>query len=136
MMWRRRNMAQSQLEHFFESTFNCEHRILIRKQVDMIQWQLDNTPGYVGAVLSVFRHFPLERMGDLLAVAGRRDRPVLILWGNNDNMFPLRKALPTLEHSFPTAEILAVQQCGHIPMFEKFEDVATAVVDFYISVDS
>jgi pimeloyl-ACP methyl ester carboxylesterase len=131
MMYRRRNMPEAQLEMFFDTSFNCEHRPLIRKQMEMVQWQLGHTPGYMGAVLSSYRYFPLAGMGDLFSVAGRRDRPVLILWGNNDNMFPLRKALPTLEHSFPAAEIISIQQCGHNPLFEKFEDVATAVVDFY-----
>mmetsp|Transcript_24333 Transcript_24333/g.35671 ORF Transcript_24333/g.35671 Transcript_24333/m.35671 type:complete len:402 (-) Transcript_24333:151-1356(-) len=131
MIKRRSKMAESQLEYFFDTSDNTEHRSLIDKQMHMVQWQLNNTPGYMGAILSTYRYFPLSGMGDLFAVAGRRDRPVLILWGNNDNMFPLRKALATLEHSFPSAEIIAIQQCGHNPIFEKFEDVATAIADFY-----
>ena len=127
-------MANEQFDLFFNTEYNSTHRPLIDKQVSMIKWQQKNTPGFLGAYLSLFRHFPLSGMADLYAVSGRRtERPVLFLWGNDDNLFPLRKALAIVENAFPTAEILSLMHCGHNPIFEKFEDIAPAIIDFYRS---
>lgn len=131
MLRSRARMAENQLDYYYNTSYNAPHRSLIEKQMLMVTWQLNNTPGYVGSILSTFRYFPLSGMGDLFAVAGRRNRPVLVIWGNDDNLFPLRKALGTIENAFPEAEIIAIKECGHNPIFEKFDDVATALVDFY-----
>jgi pimeloyl-ACP methyl ester carboxylesterase len=131
MMYRRSSMAQSQEEMFFDLSPNSEHRLLINKQMSMVTWQLRHTPGYTGAILSTFRAFPLSGMSDLFAVSGRRDRPVEIIWGDNDNMFPFSKAEPVLSRSFPEAEIRLIPSCGHNPIFEKFDEVADSLVLFY-----
>lgn len=132
MMWRKSGMVREQLDLFYNTEFNTTYRTLIDKQMAMIEWQLKHTPGYLGAQLSLFRHFPLSRMSDLFAVSGKRaERPVLVLWGNDDNLFPLRKALAVMENAFPDAQILAILECGHNPLFEKFEDVVPAIIDFY-----
>lgn len=132
MMFRKSHLATDQLDLFYNTEFNTTHRPMIDKQMAMITWQLKNTPGYLGAQLSLYRNFPLSSMSDLYAVSGRRsERPVLFLWGNDDNLFPLRKALTVVENAFPSAEILSLMECGHNPIFEKFEDVATAIIAFY-----
>jgi pimeloyl-ACP methyl ester carboxylesterase len=137
MMYRKSSMAQEQLDLFFNTELSTTHRPLIDKQMAMITWQQQHTPGYLGAQLSLFRHFPLSGMADLYAVSGRRtERPVLFLWGNDDNLFPLRKALSVVENAFPAAEILSLIECGHNPIFEKFEDVAPAVLEFYRQQDA
>lgn len=134
VLYRKSSMANEQFDLFFNTEYNSTHRPLIDKQVSMIKWQQKNTPGFLGAYLSLFRHFPLSGMADLYAVSGRRtERPVLFLWGNDDNLFPLRKALAIVENAFPTAEILSLMHCGHNPIFEKFEDIAPAIIDFYRS---
>mmetsp|Transcript_7065 Transcript_7065/g.11837 ORF Transcript_7065/g.11837 Transcript_7065/m.11837 type:complete len:445 (-) Transcript_7065:357-1691(-) len=132
MMLRKSSMINEQLDLFYNTEFNTTHRPQIDKQMSMVAWQQKHTPGYLGAQLSLFRHFPLSGMADLYAVSGRRtERPVLFLWGNEDNLFPLRKALTVVENAYPTAEILSLIECGHNPIFEKFEDVAPAIIDFY-----
>lgn len=131
MLHRRSKMAESQAELFYDTSFNSEHRPLVDKQMNMVNWQLANTPGYIGAILSTYRYFPLSSMGDLFAVAGRRQREVLIIWGDDDELFPWRKAKPVMEYSFPNADIQVLEQCGHNPIFEKFEEVATSLAEFY-----
>jgi pimeloyl-ACP methyl ester carboxylesterase len=136
MMYRKSSMINEQLDLFYNTEFNTTHRPLIDKQMAMVAWQQKHTPGYLGAQLSIFRHFPLSGMSDLYAVSGRRtERPVLFLWGNDDNFFPLRKALTVIENAYPTAEILSLIECGNNPIFEKFEDVAPAIIDFYRNAD-
>jgi pimeloyl-ACP methyl ester carboxylesterase len=129
-------MGEGQLEHYYDTSVGSPHKVMIDKQIAMINWQLKNTPGYVGAILSTYRYFPLAGMGDLFIVAGRRARPVLVIWGNDDNFFPLRKALGVIESAFPDAEIISIKECGHNPMFEKFDDVATAIAEFYREIYS
>jgi pimeloyl-ACP methyl ester carboxylesterase len=134
MLHRRSKMAESQAELFYDTSFNSEHRPLVVKQMEMVNWQLANTPGYIGAILSSYRYFPLSSMGDLFAVAGRRQREVMIIWGSDDELFPWRKSKPVMEYSFPNAEIHVLEQCGHNPIFEKFEEIATHLAEFYKGV--
>ena len=48
-------------------------------QIAMVQYQLQSTPGYLGALLSAYREFPF-RLEELMAVVGLHSRPVLIVW--------------------------------------------------------
>lgn len=134
MLHRRSKMPEQQLENFYDTSFNTEHRSLIDKQIAMVSWQLENTPGYIGAILSTYRYFPLSGMGDLYAVAGRRQREIMIIWGANDEMFPWRKAKPVMDYSFPNSDTFVIDDCGHNPIFEKFEEVATHLAEFYKSL--
>ena len=132
MMYRKSGMIREQLDLFYNTEFNTAHRPYIDKQMAMVAWQQKHTPGFLGSQLSLFRHFPLSGMSDLFAVSGRRiDRPVIVLWGNDDNLFPLRKALAVVENAFPNAQILAIMECGHNPIFEKIEDIAPPIIDFF-----
>lgn len=131
MLRGRSKMGETQLENYFDSSPVSPHRSLIDKHIAMVNWQLQNTPGYIGSILSTHRYFPLSGMGDLFIVAGRRNRPVLAIWGKDDNFFPLRKAQGTLESAFPDADIVSISDCGHNPIYEKFDEVATSLAEFY-----
>eukprot|EP01041_Mallomonas_annulata_P001148 gene1148-2217_t len=131
MIRRKPHLAKQQELEFHDLSRDTSHRILIDRQMAMVNWQLHNTPGYLGAVLSRFRCFPVKGMGELYDLVGRHPRPVLVLWGDNDRICPFDSVIGELELSFPEGTITRMENCGHNPLFEKFYEFATLTVDFH-----
>lgn len=55
--------------------------------------------------------------------------PVLILWGENDRLFPVDYAR-AYQQLIPGAALIVLAECGHLPEIEKTEEFAAAVTDF------
>lgn len=71
---------------FFNVEADGPHRYLVDRQIAMAHWQIKNTPGYLGALLSSYRNFPIRNMDELFAAVGRHSRKVLVIWGNKDKV--------------------------------------------------
>jgi pimeloyl-ACP methyl ester carboxylesterase len=76
---RKYSLPERQKYHYFNSSERTSHWPLVQKQIAMVQYQLQSTPGYLGALLSAYREFPF-RLEELMAVVGLHSRPVLIIW--------------------------------------------------------
>jgi len=101
--------------------------------ISKLRWfggRLKNTPGYLGAILSTYRYFPLRGMEELYTAIGRHPRKTLIVWGDHDMICPFRKCIKLMEESFPNGNIVDVLDCGHNCVFEKFEDVVKELLSF------
>lgn len=135
MMRRKGKMAQLvEVQEFYDRSTHSKHRSLIDQHLSLVEWQVRHSRGYVGALLSTYRYFPLSGLHDLFAVSGKRlQRPVLILWGEEDNLFPLRKALSTMQESCPSGNIISFASCGHNPLIEQFDDTSTCILEFFQS---
>ena len=96
----------------------------------MTQWQIDNTPGYLGSILSTYRYFPLRGMEELYTAVGRFPRPVLVILGQEDEMSPFKRCLRSFEECFPNATIIDITEAGHNIIYEKFSTVASEVLAF------
>ena len=79
MLQRKKLFPELQKRHYFNSSERSIHWPLIQKQMAMINYQLKCTPGYLGALLSIYREFPF-RLEELFSVVGLQLRPVLIIW--------------------------------------------------------
>ena len=123
-------LAENQRSHYFNDSDRSIHWPLLQKQMAMVRFQLSSTPGYLGALLSTYREFPF-RLEELLSVVGLHSRPVLIIWGDRDIICPYKTSIHKIEPCFPNAYIVDVQNCGHNPIFEKYNDVASELIDFY-----
>ena len=55
--------------------------------------------------------------------------PTLLLWGDHDRLFPKEYAL-AYERLIPSARVVIVADCGHLPHVEKAEACATALEAF------
>ncbi|MCC2096078.1 MAG: alpha/beta fold hydrolase [Hyphomicrobiales bacterium] len=55
--------------------------------------------------------------------------PVLIVWGEQDRIFPPQHA-PALQNLIPGSELVMLANCGHLPHIEKCEDVLAAMAAF------
>ena len=117
-------------DHFYQRGDNVPHRTLIDKQINMVKWQIDNTPGYLGAILSVYRYFPIRGMEELYTAIGRHARPVLVIWGDHDTICPYRKSMVKMEKCFPNGCLIDTRDCGHNPVAEKFKETVAELLSF------
>jgi len=65
------SLPEMQEVDFFTVTPDAPHRYLIDKQIAMVEWQVKNTPGYLGSILSLIRSFPMRDMDELFSAVGR-----------------------------------------------------------------
>jgi len=85
--------------------------------------------GFKRAILSTLRHGMLDSFFDTYERIGKLKKPVLLLWGKNDKTVPFDQSTLLLK-AFPHAEFHAVDDCGHIPHFEKPEIVNPILLEF------
>ena len=131
MLRRKGKMADEVDKEYLETGIDVPHANLIKKQKAMVEWQIKNTPGYLGAILSTYRLFPIRGMQELFLAVGRHTRPTCVLWGDHDNICPYKACIVGIEEAFPNCSIVDVIDCGHNCLFEKFEDVAKEILSFY-----
>jgi len=124
------SLPQVQKDEFFNQSPNTSHKVLIDKYQAMVSWQTINTPGYLGAILSIYRNFPLRDMEELYAALGRHPRRVLVIVGNKDTVCPYKKCIKMIEESFPEGVVVDIADCGHNVPGEKFEETAKELLQF------
>lgn len=90
-----------------------------------------------------FRKFFLQFLRRILTIRGPREevlatvrdnlsritQPVLIVWGQEDRVLPLKHAYFGKE-KIPNARLEIFPSCGHIPFFERPEEFNRLVLDF------
>jgi pimeloyl-ACP methyl ester carboxylesterase len=130
----RETLPTKQEDDFYAIEDNSSHRYLIDKQVAMSEWQLKNSPGYLGALLSLYRYFPIRDMEEIYYAIGRHTKNVLVIWGGRDKICPYSKCIKFMEKAFPSATIVDITDCGHNCVFEKFEEVVTELLQFHREV--
>jgi pimeloyl-ACP methyl ester carboxylesterase len=131
-VWRtqRRKILEEAEMHFNDTSAEAPHRWQIDKQVAMVQWQMENTPGYLDALLSTIRLFPLRSMEELYAAIARHPRPVLVLWGDQDQVTPYEQGVASMEACFANATIVDIRDAGHNVIAERFNETMIEVCSF------
>ena len=87
--------------------------------------------GFKRAILSSLRGNVLGSFIKTYQLVGKMDKPVLLLWGRNDLTVPLEHSL-SLRAAMPEAEFHIVEDCGHIPHYEKPDEV-NAILSRFLS---
>ena len=64
-----------------------------------------------------------------VAQAARYRGPVLVVWGREDAVLPIRH-LADSKAVFPQAEVRIVERCGHLPMIERTDEFLAAFLPF------
>ena len=85
--------------------------------------------GYLPAVLSTLRNYPLAGLADTYARVGRQNRRVLLIWGEVDRLIPIANAQQVAE-AMPGLEFLSVAGASHAVQLEQPEVVNPAIVRF------
>jgi pimeloyl-ACP methyl ester carboxylesterase len=81
------------------------------------------------AVLKTMRSIPSWPIAAAYESFGRLGIPTLLLWGRMDATIPLSQSERLLA-AVPGAELRVIEGAGHVPQWEKADEVNAALVDF------
>ena len=85
--------------------------------------------GFKRALLSSIRNNMLGSFVNSFEQVGKMDLPVLLIWGREDNTVPFEHS-DDLRVVMPNAEFHVIENCGHIPHYEKPDEVNPILLDF------
>ena len=85
--------------------------------------------GYKRAMLSTLRHMPLTDFRDRYAELAKSEVPIELFWGLKDEVTPLA-CLDVATGLLPRAKVHRIEDAGHLPHYEKPDEVAPRLVDF------
>jgi pimeloyl-ACP methyl ester carboxylesterase len=89
--------------------------------------------GFKRAILSTVRSGMLESFHETYQRVGQLKKPTLLFWGRNDTTVPFADSQLILS-AIPHAQFHPIENCGHIPHYEKPEEVNPILSDFIIDV--
>jgi len=85
--------------------------------------------GFKRAILSTIRNGMLESFYETYVRVGKLKKPTLLFWGRQDRTVPFDHS-EAIRQAIPHAEFHAVENCGHIPHYEKPEIVNPLLLEF------
>ena len=85
--------------------------------------------GYIRAILSTIRNGMLDSFVNTYRRVGEMNKPVLLFWGCNDRTVPFEYS-DILRAAIPNMEFHAIEDCGHIPHYEKPDEVNPTLLGF------
>ncbi|HET7142466.1 MAG TPA: alpha/beta hydrolase [Anaerolineales bacterium] len=85
--------------------------------------------GFKRAILSTIRSNMLESFEKFYLSVGKLKIPTLLFWGKNDATVPFEHSKIILA-AIPHAQFHAIENCGHIPHYEKPEIVNPILLEF------
>lgn len=94
-----------------------------RLQVECDNWSNANVEYMLSGGIAVSSKIP--------KLASQR---VLLIWGRDDEIVPPGENVPKLQSMLPDAELVFVDDCGHVPHLEKPAFTASAINSFIVGV--
>ena len=85
--------------------------------------------GFRRAILSTMRNGILGSSIHVYERLGKMDKKVLLLWGREDMTVPFEHSFD-LRAAIPQVEFYAFENCGHIPHYEKPDEVNPVLLKF------
>ena len=85
--------------------------------------------GFKRGILSSIRNGILDSFLKTYERVGKMDKPVLLFWGRNDPTVPFKHSDDLLA-AMPNREFHVIENCGHIPHYEKPEEVNPILLEF------
>jgi pimeloyl-ACP methyl ester carboxylesterase len=113
--------AENFASRFFdpEHVKHFQHRYLVQMQYR----------GFKQAILSTVRNGMIGSfLGDYQRI-GKMDKPVLLFWGRQDRTVPFQHS-DILRAAMPHVQFYPFENCGHIPQYEKPEEVNPILLRF------
>ncbi len=87
--------------------------------------------GFKRAILSTIRSNMLGSFLETYQRVGKLHKPTLLFWGRNDNTVPFEHSA-LIRAAIPHAQFHVIENCGHIPHYEKPEEVNPILSEFII----
>ena len=81
-------------------------------------------------ILRGMDHFAGRHLRRIRSKLGRLQVPVLVVWGEQDRIFPLRHASSIIQAS-PEAKMRTIKQCGHWSPLDAPEEIAQFITEFF-----
>lgn len=91
------------------------------------QYQISRIAGTTWSLYSTFRN--ASRAPELEKYLCRIERPTLLIWGENDLVFPPEVG-ERVQRQIPGAKLQIIPNSGHMPMWETPEKVNSSILDF------
>lgn len=113
------------LERLASDVFDRTHVERFRERY-LVQMQFK---GFRQAILSTVRNGMLGSFLDDYRQTGKMDKPVLLFWGRQDRTVPFAHSR-ILTQAMPRAELHVIENCGHLPHYEKPEEVNPILLKF------
>jgi pimeloyl-ACP methyl ester carboxylesterase len=85
--------------------------------------------GFRRAVLSTIRDGMLGSFIDTYTALGNLDKRIMLLWGRNDMTVPFEHSID-LRAALPNVDFHVFENCGHIPHYEKPDQVNPLLLKF------
>jgi pimeloyl-ACP methyl ester carboxylesterase len=85
--------------------------------------------GFMRAILSTMRNGMLGEFISIYHQIGEMNIPTLLLWGRNDKTVPFEHS-NDIRAAIPQAEFHAFENCGHIPHYERPDEVNPILLEF------
>lgn len=91
--------------------------------------------GFKRALLSSIRNNMLDSFVNAYEQVGKTDVPVQLFWGRDDATVPFEHS-NDLRAAIPNVEFHVIEDCGHIPHYEKPDEVNPILLEFLNKHDS
>ena len=91
--------------------------------------------GFKRALLSSIRNNMLDSFVNAYEQVGKSDVPVQLFWGRDDATVPFEHS-NDLRAAMPNVEFHVIEDCGHIPHYEKPDEVNPILLEFFNKHDS
>ncbi len=85
--------------------------------------------GFKRAILSTMRSGMLDSFIETYRRVGKLQKPTLLFWGRQDATVPFAHSADLLA-AMPHTQLRVIENCGHIPHFEKPEEVHPVLLEF------
>jgi pimeloyl-ACP methyl ester carboxylesterase len=85
--------------------------------------------GFKRGILSSIRNGMLDSFMENYERVGKMGKPVLLFWGRNDPTVPFKHS-DVLRAAMPKVEFHVIENCGHIPHYEKPEEFNPILLHF------
>jgi len=85
--------------------------------------------GFMRAILSTVRNGMLGDFSSAFRKVGNQGTPTMLLWGRDDKTVPFTHSEDILS-AIPQAAFHAFDHCGHLPLYEKPDEVNPLLLEF------
>lgn len=89
-----------------------------------------NYPGYLPALLSTLRHYPLGGLQKEYQTIGQSKLPVMAIWGTNDTVVPTANS-KALQAAIPGASVILLEGGTHSITYSMPDEVADQLTFFF-----
>lgn len=84
--------------------------------------------GTTDAILKTMKNAPVQSFIESYRQLGQTKVPVGVIWGRKDVTFPFENSR-TLMDAIPHAKLVTIENSGHLPQYEKSEEVTPILID-------